>query len=309
MSSPAVAAIVPCYNEEFAIAKVVTDLKSAVPDIDVYVYDNNSSDRTAAVARNAGAIVRFEARRGKGNVIRRAFADVDADIYVMVDGDDTYDAGALPRMIETLRRGPYDHVLGVRKQQTETAYRPGHDLGNRAFSRLVGTVFGDDVSDMLSGYRVMSRRFVKSFPAASREFEIETELTVHVMSIRAPQTEVRVGFRDRPKGSESKLRTYHDGLRILSLVVQLIRHEKPALFYGIVGLIVIAAGLALGIPVFVEYAANGVVDRLPTAVAAVGCVILGALAITAGIVLKGVLQVRREQSRLIYLQYPAVTLE
>ncbi|GLJ61137.1 MULTISPECIES: glycosyltransferase [Microbacterium] len=304
-SSPVIAAIVPCYNEELAVGKVVRDLRAAVPGMTVYVYDNNSSDRTAEVAREAGAIVRREERKGKGNVVRRAFADVDADIYVMIDGDDTYDAAALPEMIRTLQEGPYDHVLGVRDQKTETAYRPGHELGNRGFNWLVGGIFGSEVSDMLSGYRVMSRRFVKSFPAASREFEIETELTVHVMSIRVPQTEVHVGFRDRPAGSESKLRTYHDGFRILSLIVQLIRYERPLLFYGLLGAVAMLVGVVLGIPLVVEFAQTGLVPRFPTAVLAVGFGLAGALAWTVGFVLDGVLRARREQSRLIYLQYSA----
>lgn len=302
-SSPVVAAIVPCYNEELAVAKVVADLREAVPGIQVYVYDNNSSDRTAEVARAAGAIVRREERRGKGNVIRRAFADVDADVYVMIDGDDTYDATAVPEMIRTLQQGPYDHVLGVRDQQTQTAYRPGHELGNRGFNALVGGVFGARVGDMLSGYRVMSRRFVKSFPAASREFEIEAELTVHVMSIRAPQTEVRVGFRDRPAGSASKLRTYHDGFRILSLVGHLVRHERPLLFYGLLGAVAAVASIVLGIPLIVEYVQTGLVTRMPTAVLVVGLGLTGAVTWTIGLILDGVLRARREQSRLSYLQY------
>ncbi|WP_188754909.1 glycosyltransferase [Microbacterium album] len=301
--SPVIAAIVPCYNEELAVAQVVTDLKRAVPGIDVYVYDNNSTDATAEVAAAAGAIVRREALKGKGNVVRRAFADVDADIYVMIDGDDTYDAAALPEMIRVLREGPYDHVLGVRNQKTETAYRPGHELGNRGFNWLVGNIFGAQVSDMLSGYRVMSRRFVKSFPAASREFEIETELTVHVMSIRVPQTEVPVGFKDRPPGSESKLRTYHDGFRILALIGQLIRHERPLLFYGIIGALLMLVGVLLGIPLVVEFVQTGLVPRFPTAILATGFGIAAALAWTIGLVLDGVLRERREISRLMYLQY------
>lgn len=302
---PVIAAIVPCYNEELAVEQVVRDLKAAVPEMVVYVYDNNSSDRTAEVAAAAGAIVRREELKGKGNVVRRAFADVDADIYVMIDGDDTYDAAALPEMIETLRNGPYDHVLGVRQEQTGTAYRPGHALGNKGFNVLVSSIFGATVNDMLSGYRVMSRRFVKSFPAASREFEIETELTVHVMSIRAPQTEVSVGFKDRPAGSESKLRTYHDGFRILSLILQLVRHERPLFFYGIIGTLLVLLGVILSIPLIVEFASTGLVPRFPTAILSVGIGLLGALTWTIGLVLDGVLKGRREASRLNYLLHSA----
>ncbi|WP_261166046.1 glycosyltransferase [Microbacterium sp. Marseille-Q6965] len=307
MPQPVIAAIVPCYNEEVAVGKVIADLRAAVPEMVIYVYDNNSSDRTAEVAAAAGAVVRREERKGKGNVVRRAFADIDADIYVMIDGDDTYDAAALPDMIRTLREGPYDHVLGVRTQPegVESAYRAGHELGNRGFNWLVGGIFGDEVSDMLSGYRVMSRRFVKSFPAASREFEIETELTVHVMSLRVPQAEVPVGFKDRPAGSESKLRTYHDGFRILNLVVQLIRHERPLFFYGIVGAVFMLAAVLLGIPLVIEFFDTGLVPRFPTAILAVALGVMGALSWSVGLVLDGVLKARREASRLNYLQYAA----
>ncbi|WES66307.1 glycosyltransferase [Microbacter sp. GSS18] len=295
----------PCFNEESSVASVVADLKNAVPEIVVYVYDNNSTDATRDVAEAAGAIVRTEDARGKGNVIRRAFADVEADIYVMIDGDDTYDAAALPEMIQTLLDGPYDHVLGVRRQMTSTAYRPGHELGNRGFNWLVGNVFGAPVSDMLSGYRVMSRRFVKSFPAGSRGFEVETELTVHVMSIRAPQTEVAVGFKDRPAGSESKLRTYHDGLRILGLVVQLVRHERPLLFYGLIGSLLLVIAVLFGIPIVTEFIETGLVPRVPTTVLATGIGVFGALSIVIGLVLDGVLRARREMSRLMYLALSA----
>ncbi|WP_156760956.1 glycosyltransferase [Microbacterium karelineae] len=306
MTEPVIAAIVPCYNEEAAVGQVVSDLRSAVPDIVVYVYDNNSTDRTVDVAAQAGAIVRQERLKGKGNVVRRAFADVDADIYVMIDGDDTYDAAALPEMIRTLREGPYDHVLGVRDQQTETAYRPGHELGNKGFNWFVSSIFGDSVTDMLSGYRVMSRRFVKSFPAASREFEIETELTVHVMNVRAPQAEVSVGFKDRPAGSESKLRTYHDGFRILGLIGQLVRHERPLFFYGIVGAVLFVLGVILGIPLVVEFVQTGFVPRLPTAILATGLGVSAALSWAIGFVLDGVRRARSEVSRLTYLQYSPV---
>lgn len=299
--APRIAAIVPCYNEELAIGTVVSDLRAAIPGMEVYVYDNNSSDATSEVARAAGAIVRCEQMKGKGNVVRRAFADVDADIYVLIDGDDTYAAADLPEMIRTLWSGPYDHVLGVRRQTTTTAYRPGHELGNRGFNWLVGSVFHSNVTDMLSGYRVFSRRFVKSFPALSREFEIETELTVHAMSLRVPQVEIPVGFKDRPQGSESKLRTYHDGFRILSLIIGLIRHERPLLFYGLVGALLAAIGVALGVPVLVEYAQTGLVPRLPTAVLALGVVLLAFMSWMIGLILDGVLKARREVSRLNYL--------
>lgn len=305
---PVIAAIIPCHNEETAIGRVISDLRSAVPDLRIYVYDNASVDRTAEVASAAGATVRREDAKGKGNVVRRAFADVDADIYVLIDGDDTYAAKDLPAMIETLRSGPYDHVLGVRTETSASAYRTGHALGNRGFNWLVGLVFKSPVNDMLSGYRVLSRRFVKSFPALSREFEIETELTVHAMSLRVPQTEVRVGFKDRPAGSESKLRTYHDGFRILSLIVQLVRHERPLMFYGVIGLLLAIVGLAAGIPVVTDYFETGLVPRLPTAVLAVGIVIVAFMSWMIGLILDGVLKARRELSRLNYPMYQAPSL-
>ncbi|GAA3629823.1 glycosyltransferase [Microlunatus ginsengisoli] len=306
-STPTIAAIVPCYNEEAAVAQVVCDLKRAVPDITVYVYDNNSTDNTAAVAREAGAIVRTEPRKGKGNVVRRAFADVDADIYLLIDGDDTYDAGAAPAMISALREGPLDHVLGVRRETTgQSAYRPGHETGNRLFNRLVGFLFGETVTDMLSGYRVFSRRFVKSFPALSREFEIETELTVHTMRLRVPQTEVAVGFKDRPAGSVSKLRTYHDGFRILRLIGLLLQHERPVVFYGLVSALFTLLGLILGIPVVVEFWRTGLVPRLPTAVLASSLILIAILSFVVGLVLNGVLRAREEAARLEYLRWGAV---
>ncbi|TWE07282.1 glycosyltransferase [Rudaeicoccus suwonensis] len=302
-----IAAIVPCYNEEVAVPQVVTDLLAAVDDITVYVYDNNSNDRTAEVAAAAGAIVRTETRKGKGNVVRRAFADIDADIYLLIDGDDTYDASAAPLMIETLLSGPYDHVLGVRTEESdESAYRPGHEAGNRMFNRLISHLFGEDVTDMLSGYRVFSRRFVKSFPALSREFEIETELTVHAVNLRLPQVEVPVGFKDRPEGSESKLRTYHDGFRILRLIGSLLQHERPLALFSTIGAFFMVVAVILGIPLFFTYAETHAVPRLPTAVLATGVMLAGIMSFVVGLVLNGIQRQRRESARLSYLRLPSV---
>lgn len=306
MNSPIeIAAIVPCYNEEATVATVVNDLRAAVPTMTIYVYDNNSTDRTAEVATAAGAIVRTEKRKGKGNVIRRAFADISADVYLMIDGDDTYDAAAAPMMIEALLDGPLDHVLGIRKQATtgESAYRPGHEQGNRAFNKLVGSLFGEPVTDMLSGYRVMSRRFVKSFPALSREFEIETELTVHTMNLRVPLAEIPVGFKDRPEGSESKLRTYHDGFKILSLIGQLTQHERPMLFYGIGAALFTLLSLLAGGPVVWQFLQTGLVPRLPTALLATGLMLIAILCLVQGLILNGVLRARQEAARLAYLRF------
>lgn len=300
---PTIAAIVPCHNEEVAVGTVVRDLRAALPSATVYVYDNKSTDRTAERAAEAGAVVRLESRKGKGNVVRRAFSDIDADIYLLIDGDDTYDASAAPGMIAALQQGPLDHVLGVRQDDPgNSAYRPGHAAGNLMFNRLVGGLFGEPVSDMLSGYRVFSRRFVKSFPALSREFEIETELTVHMMNLRVPTAEVPVGFKDRPAGGESKLRTYHDGFRILRLIAQLLQYERPVLFYGLISAVFAVVALVLGIPVVAEFAQTGLVPRLPTALLAASLMLIAALLFLIGVLLNGILRARQEAMRLAYLR-------
>ncbi|WP_067648384.1 glycosyltransferase [Nocardia harenae] len=303
-----IAAVVPCHNEEASVAKVVADLQAAVPGIVVYVYDNLSTDATSERAREAGAIVRRENVKGKGNVVRRAFADIEADVYLMIDGDDTYEASAAPLMIKTLLDGPYDHVLGVRRQdESGNAYRAGHETGNKVLNGVVGKVFGENVEDMLSGFRVFSRRFVKSFPAVSREFEIETELTVHSLHLRVPRTAVPVGFRDRPAGSESKLRTYHDGFKILKLIAGLARHERPVAFYGLFGTLAWAIALVLSIPIAITYYDIGQVPRFPTLFLAFTLLLLGSLAWTAGLILDGIRRSRHEAARLVYLRYSAVT--
>jgi hypothetical protein len=308
LSDLRIAAIVPCHNEEAAVGKVVRDLHAAVPTMDIYVYDNRSTDGTRERAREAGAFVRTENVKGKGNVVRRAFGDLDADVYLLIDGDDTYDAAASATMIETLLDGPYDHVLGVRTPviDPDSAYRPGHERGNRVLNGIVGWAFGTNVGDMLSGYRVFSRRFVKSFPAVSREFEIETELTVHSLAVRTPQTSMPVGFKDRPAGSESKLRTYRDGSRILKLIVNLVRHERPVAFYGLLGAAILATAIVLAVPVIIDFAETGLVDRFPTLFLAFTLLLAGALTLAAGLVLDGIRKSRYEQARLAYLRYPAV---
>lgn len=302
-SGISVAAIVPCHNEELTVRKVVTDLKTAVPSIDVYVYNNNSSDRTVEEALAAGAIVRNEERPGKGNVVRRAFADIEADIYVMVDGDDTYEASHVPKMIELLISGPYDHILGVRRDTSpDSSYRKGHEFGNRMFNVITSRLFGAHVSDMLSGYRVFSRRFVKSFPAVSKRFEIETELTIHMMSLRLPCAEYSIDFRDRPEGSESKLSTVSDGFKILGTIAQMMRHERPNLFYGSLALLMVIGSLVCGVPVIVEFMNTGLVPRLPTALLATAFMILAAILGTIGTIGDSLRRVRRESARLRYLE-------
>ena len=309
LSSCRVAAIVPCHNEALTIAKVVNDLRAAVPECEVYVYDNLSTDGTDEVARGVDAHVRYESFKGKGNVVRRAFGDIDADIYVLIDGDDTYDAGAVAVMIKTLFDGPFDHVVGVRQDSSVNAYRSGHRFGNAMFNKLVSVVFGVRVTDMLSGCRVVSRRFVKSFPAVSREFEIETELTVHTSNLRLAFAEVPVGYRERHEGSHSKLNTVEDGAKILSLIFNLVRHERPVFFHSVIAVVLMLAALALGLPIIVEYAETGLVPRLPTAVLASSLVILSVLTFAVGLVLEGIAKTRREAARLNYLRYPAPMLE
>lgn len=303
--APRVVAIVPCLNEEAAVATVVADLRKAVPGITVYVYDNGSTDDTVANAESAGAVVRHEARRGKGYVVQRAFADVDADVYVLVDGDDTYDVSKLASMVDLLESGPYDMVVGVRREEGESAYRPGHAAGNRFFNAVVSRIFGQPVTDMLTGYRVMSRRFVKSFPVRSRGFEVETELTVHSVGLRVPQIEVEVGFADRGDGSESKLRTYHDGFRILSLILRLTRYERPQPFHGALAALLFLLGLGLGVPVVLDFFRTGLVERFPTAILASSVMLTGFLSLVMGLVLEALRRIRDENARLTYLGFRA----
>ncbi|WP_082574656.1 MULTISPECIES: glycosyltransferase family 2 protein [unclassified Nocardioides] len=304
-----IAAIVPCHNEEAAVAKVVADLSAAVPGMTVYVYDNCSTDRTVERAREAGAHVYSEPLKGKGNVVRRAFADIDADIYLLIDGDDTYDAAAAPAMIDKLVSENLDQVVGVRREVVGlggSAYRPAHELGNRALNRIVTGIFGDSMGDMLSGYRVFSRRFVKSFPAVSREFEIETELTVHSLALRIPSGSLSVDFRDRAEGSESKLRTYRDGWRILNVIMTLTRHERPIYFFGLVSALLTFIAVALAVPVGVQYLQTGMVPRFPTLFVASFLAVVGTMCVMAGLVLDGMRKSRHEVSRLSYMRHPAV---
>lgn len=304
-TEPRVAVLVPCYNEEVAIRKVVADFRAALPDAVVYVYDNNSRDRTMAVAAEAGAVVRTETLQGKGNVVRRMFADVDADIYVLVDGDDTYDAAAAPDMVALLIAQRLDMVNGARKTEIEAAYRPGHRFGNVMLTGVVRAIFGDRIRDMLSGYRVFSRRFVKSFPALASGFETETEFTVHALELRMPVAEVTVAYRDRPVGSTSKLRTYADGIRILRTIVILVKEERPLQFFVASGIGLLIVGLLLGLPVVSDYVRTGFVPRLPSAVLSVGFVLLSFLSFTCGLLLDSVARGRRELKRLHYLAMPA----
>lgn len=297
-----IAVLIPCYNEEASIAQVVGDFRQALPEAEIFVYDNNSRDRTAEVAAAAGAVVRQEHLQGKGNVVRRMFADIEADIYVLVDGDATYHAASVPGMIDKLHRERLDMVNGARVSDSVRAYRPGHRFGNRLLSGIVIRMFGERIRDMLSGYRVFSRRFVKSFPGHSSGFEIETELTVHALVMRLPIGEVETPYAERPEGSVSKLNTYRDGLRILGTITRMVQEERPMLFFLMVSVLLALAALGLGIPVVLDWLETGLVPRLPTAVLSASLMILAFLSFTCGVILETVTKGRREARRLAYLQ-------
>ena len=306
LSSPRIAVLVPCFNEEAAVANVVADFRKVLPSAQIYVYDNNSKDRTAAIAREAGAEVRAERRQGKGHVVRRMFADIDADIYVLVDGDATYDAPSAPRMIEMLVREHLDMVVGLRVDQNKAAYRAGHRAGNLLLTRFLAEVFGHDFKDILSGYRVFSRRFVKSFPVLSDGFEIETELSVHALELALPVAEIETPYFARPEGSFSKLNTWRDGFRILGTMLKLYRSEKPLRFFTAIGIFLALVSVGLAIPIFVTYVQEGIVPRLPTAVLSTGLMIVAILSMSSGLVLDTVTRGRREMKLLAYLSQPPV---
>ena len=303
--TPAVAVLIPCYNEEAAIGTVVRDFRAALPDATIYVYDNNSSDRTVEVARAAGAVVRHEPLQGKGNVMRRMFSDVEADVYVLVDGDDTYHAPSAPQMIQKLWAEQLDMVNGQRVTDIAAAYRPGHRLGNKVLTGIVAQIFGSRIQDMLSGYRVFSRRFVKSFPALASGFETETELTVHALELRMPIAEVKTPYKDRPEGSVSKLKTYRDGFRILRTILVLVKEERPLPFFSLVFALLALAALGLAAPVIATFVQTGLVPRLPTAVLSTGLMLLAFLSLMCGLILDTVTHGRREMKRLRYLTIPA----
>jgi len=299
--APRIAVLVPCYNEGKAIATVVRDFLAALPTATVYVYDNNSTDDTRERAAAAGAIVRTETHRGKGNVVRRMFADIEAEVYVLVDGDGTYDAASATAMVDMLLANSLDMVNGARVPTTQLAYRPGHVFGNKLLTRTVSLIFGDRIRDMLSGFRVFSRRFVKSFPALASGFETETELTVHALELRLPIAEVQTPYRDRPAGSQSKLRTFRDGFRILRTIVLLVKEERPLQFFSGVAALLAVASLGLGWPLIATFLETGLVPRLPTAILVTGLMVLAFLSFVAGLVLDTVTLSRRELKRLHYL--------
>jgi glycosyltransferase involved in cell wall biosynthesis len=300
-----VAVLLPCYNEAAAIAQTVAGFRQALPEAIVYVYDNNSSDRTREVAAAAGAVVRTERMQGKGNVVRRMFADVEADVYVMADGDATYDPAAAPRLVRQLLDEQLDMIVGARRSEVDEAYRRGHRLGNRLFTGLLASLFGRTFSDIFSGYRVFSRRFVKSFPALSRGFETETEISVHALELAMPVAEVVTAYGARPEGSASKLSTYRDGWRIMKTILHLFRIERPVLFYGGFAAFLAALALVLAVPLVLTYAETGLVPRFPTAILVTGLMIVSVISFAVGLILDTVVRGRREVRRLHYLSLPA----
>jgi len=304
--NPRIAVILPCYNEEAAIGLTVAGFRAALPDAEIFVFDNNSSDRTVEVAAQAGAIVRREPMQGKGHVVRRMFADIEADIYVMADGDATYDPVAAPEMIRRLKDEHLDMVVGARASEVDEAYRRGHRLGNRVLTGILAQLFGRSFSDILSGYRVFSRRFVKSFPILSAGFEIETEISVHALELRMPVAEMVTRYGARPEGSASKLSTYRDGWRILRTILTLFRIERPVLYFGSLGLLLALLALILAAPLVLTYAQTGLVPRFPTAILVTGLAIVACLCFFAGLILDTVVRGRREMRRLAYLALPAI---
>jgi|SRR6516225_3728726 glycosyltransferase involved in cell wall biosynthesis len=299
---PHIAVLVPCFNEQAAIGKVVADFRAALPEAEIYVYDNNSTDKTSEVARSAGALVRREMHQGKGNVVRRMFADIDADVYLLVDGDATYDVRSAQAMIARLMDERLDMVVAARIDSDRTAYRRGHRTGNRLLTRFFASTFNATFTDVLSGYRVFSRRFVKSFPVLSRGFEIEIELAVHALELELPVAEIPAPYYARPQGSASKLKTWRDGCRILATMIGLYRSERPLAFFSIIGVLLAILAVALAIPIFITYLERGIVPRIPTAILSTGLMLLAFLSIVAGLILDTVTRGRREMKLIAYLE-------
>ena len=304
IEGPRIAVLLPCYNEEAAIGKTVAGFLAAIPGASIYVYDNNSRDRTVEIATSAGALVRTERQQGKGHVVRRMFADIDADVYIMADGDLTYDPSAAPAMVAMVLEQDLDMVVGTRQHEAAEAYRGGHVLGNRLFTAILARLFGRSFTDIFSGYRAFSRRFVKSFPVLSEGFEIETEMSVHALELRMPVGELITSYAARPEGSASKLSTFRDGWRILRTIAVLYRTERPLLFFGGLGALLLLAAILLSIPLVLTYLDTGLVPRLPTAILVTGMTIISVLAFFAGLILDTVTRGRREMRRLAYLSLP-----
>ncbi len=300
-----IAVLLPCYNEEAAIARTVAGFRAALPDALIYVYDNNSTDQTREVAAAAGAIVRSEKMQGKGHVVRRMFADIEADIYLMVDGDGTYAPEDAPQLINTLLTEHSDMAVGTRRGVTDDAGRAGHAFGNRIFNSLYKRLFGRDFTDIFSGYRAFTRRFVKSFPAVSGGFEIETEMSVHASQLKLPVSEIALDYGRRPEGSASKLSTFGDGAKILWMFAMLMKETQPMRFFGTFAAAFAAVSLVLMTPVLSEYFETGLVPRMPTWVLSLGLLLLSVLMVVTGLVLDSVSRGRAEQKRIFYLNIPA----
>lgn len=307
--APRIAVILPCYNEAATIAQVIADFRLHLPAANIFVFDNNSSDDTGRIAAAAGAQVLTVPMPGKGNVVRRMFADIEADVYVMTDGDATYSIADAPRMIDRLLSERLDMVVGIRTSggpEDSEAYRFGHRFGNQMLTRCVAVLFGRTFSDMLSGYRVFSRRYVKSFPAHSTGFEIETELTVHALELRMPVAEMVTAYGARPEGSQSKLRTYRDGIRILTTIVRLFKAEKPLIFFSLGSVATTLLAIVLAVPLLETYAETGLVPRQPTALLCVALVLLGGILFACGLVLDTVTRGRTEVKTIAYLRIPGI---
>tara|TARA_B110000008_G_C16964764_1_gene561519 strand:- start:2171 stop:3112 length:942 start_codon:yes stop_codon:yes gene_type:complete len=300
------AVLIPCFNEETTIKKVISDFKSALPQASIYVYDNASQDSTSSVASLAGAVVFEEPNKGKGNVIRRMFADLESDIFIMVDGDATYDASMAPKMIDELVQNNLDIVIGTRTASDRGAYRSGHVLGNKAITGAVSFIFKGGFTDMLSGYRAMSRRFVKTFPIVSSGFEIETEMAIHILQLGIPYKEIKTKYDPRPMGSESKLNTWSDGVRILKMIIFLFKEQRPFQLFGIFFLILMLLSLTLSIPLVITYIETGLVPRFPTAILVIGMTILAFVSLSAGIILDSVSRAKLENKRLHYLNFQSI---
>ena len=304
---PRVAVLIPCYNEALAIAKVVADFRSALPEAEIYVYDNNSNDSTVQSAKSAGAIVRHEGMQGKGHVVCRMFADVDADVYLLVDGDGTYDASSAPALVDDLLSGPCDMINGRRVETGGANYRPGHRIGNRVLTGLVKRLFRQGFNDMLSGYKAFSRRYVKSFPALSQGFEIETELIVHALNMKMAVKEIDTPYFSRMEGSASKLNTWRDGWRILRTIVRLVKNERPMPFFGGIAAALLAVALVLFVPVAIDYLETGLVLRFPTLIVLTGLAVAAVVSFVTGVILDSVTLLKNETRRLIYLSIPALS--
>jgi glycosyltransferase involved in cell wall biosynthesis len=304
MNEPKIAVLIPCYNEELAITSVVHGFQKSLPTASIYVYDNNSTDDTVLQATQAGAHVRTESRQGKGNVVCRMFADVDADVYVLVDGDGTYDCSQARQLVDKLLSGPFDMINGKRMETAKRNFRPGHRLGNAVLSGLVNILFKRQFMDMLSGYKLFSKRFVKSFPAQSQGFEIETELTVHALQMNMPVAEVDTLYRDRLEGTTSKLNTWRDGFRILRTIIRLMKNERPFEFFGVISSAFAVVAALLFAPLLVDYLRTGLVPRFPTLILVSGLGVCATLSFLFGILLEGVTLSRQEARRLIYLSIP-----